>query len=120
MEKPQQCFLKQLFEKLGNKVGMISTIHVEINNQIFDSTHTTHCPIKTNELLRKMVDTGCEYCFMEVSSHGLSQNRVFFLDFDIGVFTNISHDHLDYHNSFENYLNSRSLFLIHYLVMPNQ
>ena len=57
---------------------MISTIHVEINNQIFDSTHTTHCPIKTNELLGKMVDTGCEYCFMEVSSHGLSQNRVFF------------------------------------------
>ena len=103
-------FLKQLFEKLGNKVGMISTIHVEINNQIFDSTHTTHCPIKTNELLGKMVDTGCEYCFMEVSSHGLSQNRVFFLDFDIGVFTNISHDHLDYHNSFENYLNSKKSF----------
>tara|TARA_B100001287_G_scaffold170557_1_gene143544 strand:- start:3603 stop:5054 length:1452 start_codon:yes stop_codon:yes gene_type:complete len=103
-------FLKQLFEKLGNKVGMISTIHVEINNQIFDSTHTTHCSLKTNKLLRKMVDTGCDYCFMEVSSHGLSQNRVFFLDFDIGVFTNISHDHLDYHNSFENYLNSKKYF----------
>ena len=71
-------FLKQLFEKLGNKVGMISTIHVEINNQIFDSTHTTHCSLKTNKLLRKMVDMGCDYCFMEVSSHGLSQNRVFF------------------------------------------
>ena len=54
--------------------------------------------------------TGCDYCFMEVSSHGLSQNRVFFLDFDIGVFTNISHDHLDYHNSFENYLNSKKYF----------
>ena len=114
-------YLTSLFEQLyfpdrsylGNYpglVGMISTIENQVNNKRFSSTHTTPDAITINKLLSDMVDAGCEYCFMEVSSHAISQKRISGLDFDIAVFTNISRDHLDYHGTFENYLNTKKSF----------
>jgi UDP-N-acetylmuramoyl-L-alanyl-D-glutamate--2,6-diaminopimelate ligase len=114
-------YLTSLFEKLYfpdrsypenylGLVGMISTIENQVNNKRFPSTHTTPDAITINQLLSDMVDTGCEYCFMEVSSHAISQKRISGLDFDIAVFTNISRDHLDYHGTFENYLNTKKSF----------
>ena len=103
-------YLCSLFKQLTFKVGLISTIENRINNVIYPSTHTTPNPIEINELLSKMVEVGCEYCFMEVSSHGILQNRIFGLKFDVGVFTNISRDHLDYHDSFNGYIATKKRF----------
>ena len=102
--------LYQLFSNLGYKCGLISTVENIIVDQKITSTHTTPDPKQLNFLLSKMVNKGCSYCFMEVSSHAVDQQRIFGLHFDIAVFTNITHDHLDYHENFENYLNAKKLF----------
>ena len=96
--------LHQLFMNLGYQVGLLSTIENKINNDIIPSTHTTPDPIQLNMLLSKMVKQGCSYCFMEVSSHAVVQHRITGLSFDGGIFTNISHDHLDYHKTFDEYI----------------
>ena len=103
-------YLSELFSKLKYRVGVISTIENKIINKKYPATHTTPDPIALNKLLAEMVNQNCEFCFMEVSSHGISQNRIQGLDFDIGVFTNISRDHLDYHNSFSDYVNVKKQF----------
>ncbi len=103
--------LFQIFKELGYKVGMISTICNKINNINKDSTHTTPDVISITKLLYEMLKHGCEYCFMEVSSHALDQDRVEGLHFDGAVFLNITHDHLDYHKTFNDYLKAKkSLF----------
>ena len=99
--------LYDLFTQMGEKVGLISTISYHIGTEVFPSTHTTPNAIRVQELFRKMVDNGCSTCFMEVSSHALDQNRVFGVDFDIAVFTNISRDHLDYHKDYNHYISSK-------------
>jgi len=102
--------LSNLFMELGYKVGLLSTICNKINDEIIPSTHTTPDPYVLNKLLGMMVEKGCEYCFMEVSSHAVVQNRVAGLHFAGGVFTNITHDHLDYHKTFENYISAKKEF----------
>ena len=99
--------LYNLFRKLGYNIGMLSTIHNKINDQVIASTHTTGDAIQINELLKKMVDAGCTHCFMEASSHAIDQNRTAGLSYDVAVFTNISHDHLDYHETFDEYINAK-------------
>jgi UDP-N-acetylmuramoyl-L-alanyl-D-glutamate--2,6-diaminopimelate ligase len=96
--------LYQCFMNLGHSCGLLSTIKYSINGEDTASTHTTPNSVRINELLSEMVDAGCEYAFMEVSSHALHQYRTAGLDFDGGVFTNITHDHLDYHTDFKEYL----------------
>lgn len=102
--------LFQLFRALGYKVGLISTVQNHINETIVPSTHTTPNPIALNALLKQMVDAGCEYCFMEVSSHAVVQHRIAGLTFAGGVFSNITHDHLDFHLTFDNYLKAKKEF----------
>ncbi len=102
--------LYKLFTNMGNTCGLISTIENIIGTQHYSSTHTTPNAIKLNELLHKMVEEGCTYCFMEVSSHAIAQGRINGLSYKIGAFTNITHDHLDYHKTFENYLNTKKQF----------
>lgn len=102
--------LHDLFVKMGFKSGLISTIENRINDEIIPSTHTTPDAIAINELLQKMVDAGCEFAFMEVSSHAIHQQRVAGLQFAGGVFTNISHDHLDYHKTFAEYIDAKKAF----------
>ncbi len=102
--------LFNMFIELGYKVGLISTICNMINSEIIPSTHTTPNQFVLNKLLGNMVDNGCEFCFMEVSSHSVVQNRVAGLNFAGGVFTNITHDHLDYHKTFENYIAAKKGF----------
>lgn len=99
--------LFNLFLGMNKKVGMLSTINNKINNDTIESTHTTADAVEINQLLFQMVSDGCEYCFMEVSSHAIDQNRIVGLVFDIMVFTNISHDHLDYHSTFNKYINAK-------------
>ena len=101
--------LYQLFEELGYKTGLLSTISNYVHNVKIDATHTTPDPIQLNKLLSDMVDTGCEYCFMEVSSHALHQHRVAGLKFTGAVFTNITQDHLDYHKTFAEYIKAKKL-----------
>ncbi len=102
--------LFQFFQLIGEKCGMLSTIDNRINNYKEVSALTTLDPVSINYFINKMVEDGCRYCFMEVSSHALSQMRVFGLNFNVAVFLNISHDHLDYHKSFDNYLSTKKSF----------
>lgn len=102
--------LHQLFENNGYPTGLISTICNKIGEQTIPSTHTTPDPIRLNALLRRMVDFGCSHAFMEVSSHAMSQMRTFGLYFAGGIFTNLTHDHLDYHGSFAAYRDAKKLF----------
>ncbi|HTM97596.1 MAG TPA: UDP-N-acetylmuramoyl-L-alanyl-D-glutamate--2,6-diaminopimelate ligase [Pedobacter sp.] len=102
--------LFQLFRKLSYHVGLISTVQNHINEEIIPATHTTPNPIALNALLRQMVDAGCDYCFMEVSSHAVAQHRISGLAFAGGVFSNITHDHLDFHRTFENYIKAKKEF----------
>ena len=102
--------LYKLFMEMGYKTGLLSTVENKIGLQIIPATHTTPNPVALNELLAKMVDNDCDYAFMEVSSHAIEQERVAGLNFDGGVFTNISHDHLDYHKTFKNYINAKKKF----------
>ena len=102
--------LHQLHTVLGFKSGLLSTIEVLMGDESHPATHTTPDPVQINATLRRMVETGCEYCFMEVSSHAIDQDRVEGLEFNGGVFTNLTHDHLDYHKDFREYLNVKKRF----------
>ncbi|WP_316780254.1 UDP-N-acetylmuramoyl-L-alanyl-D-glutamate--2,6-diaminopimelate ligase [Pedobacter antarcticus] len=102
--------LFNLFRALGYHTGLISTVQNQIDEQIIPSTHTTPDPLVLNELLRSMVDAGCNYCFMEVSSHAVVQHRIAGLEFKGGVFSNITHDHLDFHHTFDNYIKAKKEF----------
>lgn len=99
--------LFKLFRSFGHHVGLLSTVQNQINETIIPSTHTTPDSIRINELLAHMVEQGCEYAFMEASSHAIDQNRIKGLHFAGTVFTNITHDHLDYHGTFANYINAK-------------
>lgn len=102
--------LYQMFRQMGYKVGLLSTVCNYINEKAVPATHTTPDPITLNALLAQMVDEGCEYAFMEVSSHAIAQNRIAGLTFAGGIFTNLTRDHLDYHGTVENYLKAKKLF----------
>lgn len=102
--------LHQLHADLDFKSGLLSTIQVLIGEERRPATHTTPDPLQINGYLREMVDAGCEYCFMEVSSHALDQDRVTGLEFNGGVFTNLTRDHLDYHKDFKTYLGAKKRF----------
>ncbi len=102
--------LYDLFRDLGYASGLLSTVANYVNDEKYSTTHTTLDPISINSFLRKMVDAGCEYAFMEVSSHAIHQNRVYGLNFDGGVFTNLSQDHLDYHKNMLEYRNVKKAF----------
>jgi UDP-N-acetylmuramoyl-L-alanyl-D-glutamate--2,6-diaminopimelate ligase len=102
--------LFQLFRELGYNVGLISTVQNHINDDIIPATHTTPNPIALNSLLQDMVNAKCEYGFMEVSSHAVVQHRIAGLTFAGGVFSNITHDHLDFHKTFDSYLKAKKEF----------
>ena len=102
--------LYNAFLKLGFGAGLISTITYKINEQSFHSSHTTPDQIQLNKLMADMVEAGCDYCFMEVSSHSIHQYRIAGLDFDGALFTNITHDHLDYHKTFAEYIKAKKMF----------
>ena len=102
--------LHQLFSLLGENVGMLSTIENKIINKTTNSTHTTSDILTINYMLNKMIDQDCKYCFMEVSSHALAQGRVNGLNFAGGIFTNLTRDHLDYHNTFSEYRDVKKSF----------
>ena len=102
--------LYNLFKKLGYKVGLLSTVRNYIDDKVIDASHTTPDAVQINNLMRRMADYGCEYCFMEVSSHAIDQHRIAGLDFAGALFTNITHDHLDYHKTFAEYINTKKRF----------
>lgn len=102
--------LFNLYTKLGFHCGLLSTVVNKIGNQNIPSTHTTPDPVSLNALLAEMVEDGCSHCFMEVSSHAVHQHRVTGLTFIGGVFTNITHDHLDYHKTFAEYIKVKKTF----------
>ncbi|MCI1779154.1 MAG: UDP-N-acetylmuramoyl-L-alanyl-D-glutamate--2,6-diaminopimelate ligase [Bacteroidales bacterium] len=102
--------LYDIFTRLGHKCGLISTIANYVNGRKYSTINTTPGPMELNRLMSEMTDDGCEYCFMEVSSHSIDQERVSALRFAGGIFTNITHDHLDYHKTFANYLNCKKKF----------
>ena len=89
---------------------MLSTIENKILNKVIPSTHTTPDPLQINLLLSQMIEKGCDYCFMEVSSHGIDQSRTYGLSFRGGIFTNLTHDHLDYHKTFSAYRDVKKSF----------
>jgi len=102
--------LYQLFVKAGYATGLLSTVKILVDTTEFKATHTTPDSVTINQYLSKMVAAGVEYCFMEVSSHGIHQKRTEGLEFTGGIFTNLSHDHLDYHNSFAEYRDVKKSF----------
>jgi UDP-N-acetylmuramoyl-L-alanyl-D-glutamate--2,6-diaminopimelate ligase len=102
--------LYQLFKKAGYKVGLLSTVKILVDETEFKATHTTPDSVTINSYLDKMIESGVDYCFMEVSSHGIHQKRTEGLTFIGGVFTNLSHDHLDYHETFSEYRNVKKSF----------
>lgn len=102
--------LYRLFKAFGHKCGLISTVCNYVDEAPYPSTHTTPDPITLNELLGKMADAGCEYAFMEVSSHALAQGRVGDLEFAGGIFTNLTRDHIDFHQTMDNYLKAKKSF----------
>lgn len=102
--------LFQLFKNAGYKVGLLSTVKIMINEIEYKATHTTPDSLMINYYLNEMVEIGCEFCFMEVSSHGIHQKRTEGLQFQGGVFTNLSHDHLDYHKTFAEYRDVKKVF----------
>ena len=102
--------LFNLFRGLGYNVGLLSTVENKINTTVIPSTHTTPDALALNELLSKMVEAGCQYAFMEVSSHAIVQHRITGLKFTGAAFSNITHDHLDYHKTFEEYIRAKKLF----------
>jgi UDP-N-acetylmuramoyl-L-alanyl-D-glutamate--2,6-diaminopimelate ligase len=102
--------LYQLLKKAGYKVGLLSTVKILVDDLEYKATHTTPDSITINHFLNEMVEAGVEYCFMEVSSHGIHQKRTEGLHFEGGVFTNLSHDHLDYHATFAEYRDVKKMF----------
>ena len=102
--------LYDLFTMMGHSVGLISTVVYRVGEREISSTHTTPDAIRLNAMLREMVDAGCDYCFMEVSSHSVVQDRIRGLRFEGGIFTNLTHDHLDYHGTFAEYIKAKRLF----------
>ncbi len=102
--------LYRLFRALGYECGLLSTIANYVGAERLETANTTADPITINSLMRRMVDAGCEYCFMEVSSIGVEQERVTGLEFKVGIFSNLTHDHLDYHKTFAEYLRCKKLF----------
>jgi len=102
--------LYSLFEKAGYKTGLLSTVKILVDTKEFKATHTTPDSLTINSYLSKMVAAGVDFCFMEVSSHGIDQKRSEGLHFEGGIFTNLSHDHLDYHNSFAEYRDVKKSF----------
>ncbi|MDG2433998.1 UDP-N-acetylmuramoyl-L-alanyl-D-glutamate--2,6-diaminopimelate ligase, partial [Flavobacterium sp.] len=105
--------LYQLFKKAGYKVGLLSTVKIMVDEVEYKATHTTPDSVTINQYLAEMVSVGVDYCFMEVSSHGIHQKRTEGLQFAGGVFTNLSHDHLDYHPTFAEYRDVKKSFFDH-------
>jgi UDP-N-acetylmuramoyl-L-alanyl-D-glutamate--2,6-diaminopimelate ligase len=102
--------LYRMFRELGYKAGLISTVIYYVNEREVEATHTTPDSIQLNRLMHQMVEEGCEYCFMEVSSHSIVQHRIAGLQFAGGIFSNLTHDHLDFHKTFNDYLKAKQLF----------
>ncbi len=102
--------LFELFKNLGNRCGLISTVQNKIQDQVIPSTHTTPDALQLNKLLAEMVQEGCSHVFMEVSSHSVVQKRIYGLDFKIGIFSNITRDHLDFHETFDEYIKAKKGF----------
>lgn len=102
--------LYSMFRRMGHKCGLLSTVCNYIEDEAIEASHTTPDPIELNRLLARMVEAGCEYAFMECSSHAIVQQRIGGLQFAGGLFTNLTRDHLDYHGTFENYRNAKKLF----------
>lgn len=102
--------LYNLVRKLGHKAGLLSTVRNYIDDKVIEATHTTPDAVQINQLLNEMVQSGCTYCFMEVSSHAIDQHRIAGLKFAGAVFTNITHDHLDYHKTFADYIKAKKTF----------
>ncbi len=108
--------LFKLFSGLGYKCGLLSTVQNHIGNEVVEATHTTPDAISLNALLKQMVEAGCTHVFMETSSHAIHQHRIAGLKYAGGLFSNITHDHLDYHKTFDEYIRVKKSFLIRSLL----